>query len=83
MVDRYEHCMVEWYWGPATESARVTFRPSFIIFWGDGRSETMDGGSAEVAKLFGKMGTEGWRITTSTNAANWVVWTLERRGRGD
>ncbi|MBX3230815.1 MAG: hypothetical protein KIT84_01250 [Labilithrix sp.] len=76
-MTRYEHCMVEWYWS-APSDARVTFRPQFVLFFGDGRRETHDGGSAEIATLFGRMGAEGWRVTTSTNAANWVLWTLER-----
>lgn len=78
-MDAYEHCMVEWYWSPPSESARVTFRPQFVLFFGDGRRETHDGGSPEIAALFGRMGAEGWRISSATNAANWVVWTLERR----
>jgi hypothetical protein len=79
MNERWEHCMIEWLWGPPNEAARPSFRPSFTVYFGDGRTETHEGGSPEIAAFFGKMGQKGWAMSSAINAANWVAWTMQRR----
>jgi hypothetical protein len=78
-MDRYEHCMIEFYWSHPTGVDPALFKPSFTVFGRDGRNESHDGGNPELTVLFNKLGAEGWRIATAIAAANWILYTLERR----
>jgi hypothetical protein len=79
-MDRYEHCIIEWYWGaPAGALDPAKFRPSYTIFFAGGQTELHEGGNAELASLFSKMGQEGWRVSTAVTSSNWIHWTLERK----
>ena len=75
---RYEHSMIEWYWSPPPNVDPATFRPSFTVFSGSGRSESHQGGNAELTAYLSKLGQSGWRVTTAVHSANWILWTLER-----
>ena len=78
-MDRYEHCMVEFYWSHPTGVAPIAFKPAYTVFHPDGRHETRDGSNLEINALFNAMGAEGWRVSTSVTAANWILWTLSRK----
>lgn len=79
-MDRYEHCIVEWYWGPPAGMAEpAKFKPSIVVFFAGGMREGQEGGNAELATLFTQMGHEGWRVVSGVTAFNWMHWTLERK----
>ena len=82
-MDRYEHCMVEWYWSPPAGVEPEKFAPSFSVFFAGGQREAHEGGNAELASFFSQLGHEGWRIATAVTSSNWILWTLERKLRTD
>jgi hypothetical protein len=82
-MDRYEVCTVEWYWmAPPHADPKLPFKPTFTASFGGARSESHLGSTPELTSYLGKLGQEGWRITSAVNSANWILWTLERRARG-
>ena len=78
-MDRFEHCMVEFYWTHPNGVDPVLFKPGFIHFRADGTREAQEGGNPELTTLFNKLGAEGWRISTAITTSNWILWTLERK----
>ncbi|MBX3207949.1 MAG: hypothetical protein KF764_23080 [Labilithrix sp.] len=78
-MDRFEHCMVEFYWTPPAGAAPGSFKPSFSVFHPDGRQEPHEGSNPELAVLFSRLGAEGWRVATAVSSSNWILWTLERK----
>jgi hypothetical protein len=78
-MDRYEHCMVEFYWSHPNGVDPVRFKPGFTVFYPDGRRESQEGNNAELNTLFNQLGAEGWRVGTGVTTSNWILWTLERK----
>lgn len=78
-MERFEHCMVEFYWAVPSGVDPVLFKPAFTVFHSNGQQEAQQGGNPELTALFNKMGQEGWRIATAITASNWILWTLERK----
>ncbi len=78
-MDRYEHCMIEYYWSFAPGVDPAAFRPSFTVFHADGRKEPVEGGNSELTAYLGKLGAQGWRVSSGMTASNWILYTLERR----
>jgi hypothetical protein len=78
-MDRYEHCMVEFYWAAPIGANPSGFKPGFILFTPGGGRDFQEGGNEAITALFNKLGNEGWRVTTSSTASNWLLWTLERK----
>jgi hypothetical protein len=79
-MERYEVCTVEWYWmAPPSADPKNPFRPSFTVSFGGGRSESHEGSTGELTTFLGRLGGDGWRITSAVNSSNWILWTLERR----
>lgn len=78
-MDRYEHLMVEYYWLPPNGVDPVLFKPSFAVFHPDGHRAVHEGGNPELTVMFNRLGGEGWRITSSITASNWILWTMERK----
>ncbi|MBX3203097.1 MAG: hypothetical protein KF894_33545 [Labilithrix sp.] len=79
-MDRYEHCMIEFYWTHPGGADAATFKSGFSVFHADGRVDNREGGNPELTALLNQLGAEGWRVATASTAANWILWTLERRG---
>jgi len=78
-MDRFEHCMIEFYWTHPAHVDPAVFKPSFAIFHVDGRQESQDGGNREVLAALNRLGGEGWRVASSITTSNWILWTLERK----
>ena len=78
-MDRFEHCMLEFYWSQPSYTDSPTWKPSFTIFHADGRHESRVGGNAEITAALNALGKEGWRITSAVTTMNWILWTLERK----
>jgi hypothetical protein len=78
-MERFEHCMVEFYWSHPSGVAPARFKPAFTVFHPDGRTELKEGGNPEITALFNQMGTKGWRVSSAVTASNWILWTLERK----
>ena len=80
--ERYEHCMVEWYWSAPIGTDPSGFKPSFTIFFTNNQQESRDGGAPQLTTFLSKLGQEGWHITSSVTSSNWILWTLERKVMG-
>lgn len=78
-MDRYEHCMIEFYWTHPSGVDPAAFKPSFTVFYPDGRVESHEGSNAALTKLLNGLGGEGWRVATGMTTSNWILYTLERK----
>lgn len=78
-MDRFEHCMLEYYWSQPSYVDAAQFKPSFTIFHADGRQELQVGGNLEITATLNQLGREGWRIASAVTTTNWILWTLERK----
>ncbi len=77
--ERYEHCMIEWYWSAPAGADAKTFQPSFTLFFANNKKESRLGGSAELTTLLNQLGGDGWSISSSVTSSNWILWTLQRK----
>ena len=78
-MERFEHCLLEYYWSHGNTGDPAQFRPAFTVFHPDGRAESVYGGNVEITAALNRLGSEGWRVVSSVTAMNWILWTLERK----
>lgn len=78
-MERYEACMIEWYWAPSASQDPSTFDPSFRVFFANGHSESHPGSNPEVTRYLAHLGSQGFRVTSAVSNQNWILWTLDRR----
>ena len=78
-MERFEHCLLEFYWSRPAHAGAPAFPPSFTIFHPDGREESAQGGNPEVTAALSRLGKAGWRGAGNVATMNWILWTLERK----
>ncbi len=78
-MERYDACMIEWYWAPSSSQDPNTFTPSFTVFFSNGQRELQAGSNAEVTRYLAQLGAQGFRVTSAVSHQNWILWTLDRK----
>jgi hypothetical protein len=78
-MDRYETCMVEWYWCAPANLDPSSFAPNFAVFFANGQTESHQGSNAEVNRYLTHLGQQGFNLTTAVASSNWILYTLARR----
>ncbi len=78
-MERYETCMVEWYWCAPAHVDASGFQPSFTVFFANGQKESHPGLNSEVNRYLSHLGQQGFNVTSAVASSNWILYTLARK----